>query len=112
MIKVWIKNKIAAPFRPLWDWYCWRTKEATEEKRLADHQKAIKKALAHHLAKKRIEQQTKDMPYYPGGKVVLLRKNPADDVLNELAKADIESGIELDPGTVRQIKDTGRSIRG
>ena len=32
-------------------------------------------------------------------------------ILKELAEADLESRITLDPGTVRQIRDTGRSIR-
>ena len=35
-----------------------------------------------------------------------------EKVLKELAEADWESNITLDPGTVRQIKDTGRSNRG
>ena len=34
-----------------------------------------------------------------------------EPILKELAEANIESNIELDPGTVRQIQDTGRSIR-
>ena len=34
-----------------------------------------------------------------------------EKILKELAEADLESRITLDPGTVRQIKDTGRSIR-
>ena len=33
-------------------------------------------------------------------------------ILKELAEADLESRITLDPGTVRQIRDTGRSNRG
>ena len=34
-----------------------------------------------------------------------------EKILKELAEADWESNITLDPGTVRQIRDTGRSIR-
>ena len=35
-----------------------------------------------------------------------------EKILKELAEADRESNITLDPGTVRQIRDTGRSLKG
>ena len=69
-----IHELVAAPFVGVWDKICELHQRHAHNKDLSARRKAIGKALMDELQKRRheeaierIEQQAKDMPYYPDG---------------------------------------------
>ena len=96
----WLHRLIAAPFRKPWAWV---------------QKKAVKPMPPLERTKEQIIQELQARKC-----TVLMFRKPemmhkainGNAILDELARADMESKIGLDPGVVKQITDTKRSNRG
>lgn len=117
----YLHEKLAAIFRPIWKWRARPSASTERNKRIREmlEKERILKELAK-ADKQPVKLGGMGRCYRCGEIVSNLALHEArcgqwDDfgnpVLSELEKADRESRITMDPGTVRQIQDTGRSIR-